>query len=146
MCSNRKSRSNISLNTCNIKNVGFRLVIYKKFFVLSFIYSKQPILDLTQVWSRELSFSRLECGVQDRLHIYPMCGILYFPRHKHQIDWTISVVSHPKETGNVGAPTTEQPRPTRDTVSNVESQIFTPNITCLIRGSNPERRRAKRIC
>ena len=38
-------------------------------YVLSYVYSKQPIFGLTQAWLRELSFSRLECGVHDRLHI-----------------------------------------------------------------------------
>ena len=38
----------------------------------SYAYSKQPIFGLTQEWLRELSFSRLECGVHDRLHIYPL--------------------------------------------------------------------------
>ena len=38
------------------------------FLVLSYVYSKQPILGLTQEWFRELSFSRLECGVH-KLHI-----------------------------------------------------------------------------
>ena len=33
--------------------------------VLSYVYSKQPILGLTQEWFRELFFSRLECGVHD---------------------------------------------------------------------------------
>ena len=33
------------------------------------VYSKQPIFGLTQDWFRELSFSRLECGVHDKLHI-----------------------------------------------------------------------------
>ena len=36
---------------------------------LSYVYSKQPIFGLTQEWLRELSFSRLECGVHDKLHI-----------------------------------------------------------------------------
>ena len=36
---------------------------------LSYVYSKQPIFGLTQEWFRELSFSRLECGVHDKLHI-----------------------------------------------------------------------------
>ena len=36
--------------------------------VLSYVYSKQPILGLTQEWFRELSFSRLERGVHDKLH------------------------------------------------------------------------------
>ena len=34
----------------------------------SYVYSKQPIVRLTQEWLRELSFSRLECGVHDKLH------------------------------------------------------------------------------
>ena len=40
----------------------------KNILVLSYVYSKQPILGLTQEWFRELSFSRLECGVH-KLHI-----------------------------------------------------------------------------
>ena len=37
----------------------------------------------------ELSFpSRLQCGVHDRLHIYPQCVVLYFPWHIHQIEGT----------------------------------------------------------
>ena len=35
--------------------------------VLSNVYSKQPIFGLTQEWFRELSFSRLQCGVLDKL-------------------------------------------------------------------------------
>ena len=31
-------------------------------FVLSCVYTKQPIFGLTREWSRELSFSRLEYG------------------------------------------------------------------------------------
>ena len=27
-------------------------------------------------------------GVHDRLHIYPLCGIFYFPWHRHQIEGT----------------------------------------------------------
>ena len=57
-------------------------------YVLSYVYSKQPIFGLTQEWFRELSFSRLECGVHDRLHIYPLCGIFYFPWHRHQTEGT----------------------------------------------------------
>ena len=30
----------------------------------------------------------LECGVYDRLHIYPLCGIFYFPWRRHQIEGT----------------------------------------------------------
>ena len=36
---------------------------------LSYVHSKQPIFGLIHEWFRELSFSRLECGVHDRLHI-----------------------------------------------------------------------------
>ncbi len=39
-----------------------------------YIYSKQPILGLPQECFRELSFSRLECGVHVRLNIYPCVG------------------------------------------------------------------------
>ena len=66
------------------------------------IYSKQPILGLTQEWFLELSFSRLECGVHDRLHIYPLCGIFYFPWHMHQIEGTNGSVSRLNDTANVG--------------------------------------------
>ena len=47
--------------------------------VLSYVYSKQPVLGLTQEWFRVLSFSRLECGVHDRLHIYPCVGYFTSP-------------------------------------------------------------------
>ena len=40
-----------------------------RILVLSYVYSKQPIFGLTQEWFRELSFSRLQCGVHDKLHI-----------------------------------------------------------------------------
>ena len=56
-------------------------------------YSKQPIFGLTQEWFKELSFFRLACGVDDRLHIYPLCGIFYFPWHRHQIEPTALSVS-----------------------------------------------------
>ena len=36
---------------------------------LSYVYSKQPIFGLTREWLRELSLSRLECGVQDKLRV-----------------------------------------------------------------------------
>ena len=49
--------------------------------------SKQPNFGLTQEWLRELSFSRLECGVHDRLHIYPLCT---WHSHRHQIEGTNS--------------------------------------------------------
>ena len=43
---------------------------------------------LTQEWLRVLSLSRLECGVHNKLHIYPVCGIFYFPWHRYQIEGT----------------------------------------------------------
>ena len=43
---------------------------------------------LAQERFRELSFSRLECGVHDRLHVYPLSGVSYFPWHRHQIERT----------------------------------------------------------
>ena len=58
------------------------------------------ILQTAHLWAntgvvfRELSFSMLECGVHDRLdhlHIYPLCGIFYFPWHRHQIEGTNGV-------------------------------------------------------
>ena len=62
-------------------------------------------LGLTQEWFRELSFSRVECGVHNRLYIYPPppCGIFYFPWYRHHMEGTRRLlVSHPKDTGNVG--------------------------------------------
>ena len=44
----------------------------KVFLVMS---SRELILGLTQEWFGQLSFSRLECGVYDTLHIYPRCEI-----------------------------------------------------------------------
>ena len=31
---------------------------------------------------------QVEYGVHDRLHIYPLCGIFFFPWHRHQIEGT----------------------------------------------------------
>ena len=42
---------------------------YDSIIIPSCVYSKQPIFGLTQQWLRELSFSRLEYGVHDKLHI-----------------------------------------------------------------------------
>ena len=83
---------------------------------------------------RELSFSRLECGVHDRLHIYPLCGIFYFPWHRHQIEGTNGFYCLIRKTE-------------RFTISNVESQVFlnTPNNSRLEPGSNPGCPRDKRM-
>ena len=70
-----------------------------------------------------MSFSRLECGVHDRLHIYPLCGIFYFPC-RHQIEGTNGFYCLIRKTE-------------RFTISNVESQVFTPNNSRLDPGSNP---------
>ena len=72
------------------------------------------------------SFSRLECGIHDRLHIYPLCGIFYFPWHRHQIEGTNSFYCLIRKTE-------------RFTISNVESQVCTPNNSRLDPGSNPGR-------
>ena len=49
----------------------------------------------------ELSFSMIG-GVYHRLHIYPLCGIFYFSRHRHWSDrrGRRLLVSPPKDTGN----------------------------------------------
>ena len=83
------------------------------------VYSKQPIFGLTQEWFRELSFSRLECGVDDKLHIYPLCGIFYFPWHKHQIEGTNGFRCLIRKAQIY-------------TASNVESQVFTRNNSRLL--------------
>ena len=81
---------------------------------------------------RELSFSRLECGVHDRLHIYPLCGVFYFPWHRHQIEGTNGFYCFIRKTE-------------RFTISNVESQVFTPNNSRLPRGLNAGGPRPKRV-
>ena len=50
-------------------------------FLFLVLTPNRPIFGMTQEWFRELSFSRLQCGVHDMLHIYTMCGIFYFPCH-----------------------------------------------------------------
>ena len=96
------------------------------------------ILQTAQLWAntgvvfRELSFSRLECGVHDRLHIYPLYGIFYFPWHRHQIEGTNGFYCLIRKTE-------------RFTISNVESQVFTPNNSRLDPGSNPGCPRDKRM-
>ena len=105
------------------------------FLVLSFLVS---ILQTAHLWAntgvvfRELSFSRLECGVHDRLHIYPLCGVFYFPWHRHQIEGTNGFYCLIRKTE-------------RFTISNVESQVFTPNNSRLPRGLNAGGPRPKRV-
>ena len=81
---------------------------------------------------RELSFSRLECGVHDRLHIYPLCGVFYFPWHRHPIEGTNGFYCLIRNTE-------------RFTISNVESQVFTPTNSRLPRGLNAGGPRPKRV-
>ena len=50
-------------------------------------------------------------GVHDRLQIYPLCGIFYFPWHRHQIEGTNGFYCLTRKTE-------------RFTISNVESQVL----------------------
>ena len=69
-----------------------RLLNVRMVFVVtgSYVYSKQPIFGVTQEWFRKLSFSRLECGVHDKLHISSAdwWDVLLPPWHRHQIEGT----------------------------------------------------------
>ena len=119
----------VSLDICYI--LALRLPMPPLFLV--------SILQTAHLWAntgvvfRELSFSRLECGVHDRLHIYPLCGIFYFPWHRHQIEGTNGFYCLIRKTE-------------RFTISNVESQVFTPNYNSrLDPGSNPGCPRDKRM-
>ena len=89
-------------------------------------------MELTQEWLRKLSLSRLECGVYDMLDIYPLCAMFYFPWYRHQVE------------GMTGfRVSSERHRDKQSTI--VGSQVFTPNITCMVRaGIEPEWRRANR--
>ena len=55
-------------------------------------YYEQPIFGLTQEWFRELSFSRLECGVHDVWDI--LLPLAWTPDRRDQR----LLVSHPKDT------------------------------------------------
>ena len=72
----------------------------KWFLVLSYVYSKQPVFGLTKEWFRELSFSRLGCGVHDKLHISSadwwdiLLPLAWTPDGRDQR----LLVSHPKDT------------------------------------------------
>ena len=53
----------------------FCLVIFT--FTLFFDQCRVDIID------------HIECGVHDRLHIFtPLCGIFFFPWHRHQMEGT----------------------------------------------------------
>ena len=96
------------------------------------------VLQTAHLWAntgvvfRELSFSRLECGLHDRLHIYPLCGVFYFPWHRHQIEGTNGFYCLIRKTERI-------------TIYNVESQVFTPNNSRLPRGLNAGGPRPKRV-
>ena len=52
-----------------------------------------------------LGFLIQSCGVYDSRQVtykYSLCGIFYFPWHRHQIEGTKLFVSVPKDTGKVG--------------------------------------------
>ena len=42
--------------------------------------------DFAGMQRRVIIFNQVECGVQDRLHIYPLCGVFYFPWNRQQIE------------------------------------------------------------
>ena len=121
-------------------------------FLSSYLHTKQPILGLTQEWFRESSFSRLESGVHDRLHIYRLCGDILLHLHRQPIEGTDAYNVSSEIHGQCGVNTLvvqvskrrSYHRATaphkRSTVCNVESQVFTPKIqhACLVRGSNYE--------
>ena len=88
------------------------------------IYSKRLIFGLTQEWFRELSFSRLEGGVHDMIHVHPRYGILYFPCHRHQIEGTDGVLCLIRKAQ-------------RYTISHVDSQGVTPKIQHTRSGIEP---------
>ena len=67
------------------KNIG----VYSKprsYFLV--VYSKQPILELTQSSGSE--FKARMCSPQQVTHLPPppQCVIFYFPWHKHQLEGT----------------------------------------------------------
>ena len=64
--------------------------------------------------------------------IYPLCGVFYFPWHRHQIEGTNGFYCLIRKTE-------------RFTISNVESQVFTPNNSRLPRGLNAGGPRPKRV-
>ena len=70
-------------------SINLESQIDQRLLVLSYVYSKQPIFVLTHEWLRDVSFSRLECGVPYKLHISNVdWRVLCFPWHRHQIEGT----------------------------------------------------------
>ena len=61
LCFNAVCQAHINSKVCSHLG-GFNRILLSS-------YSKQPIFGLAQEWFRELSFSRLECEIHDRLHI-----------------------------------------------------------------------------
>ena len=62
----------------------------------------------------------------------PLCGVFYFPWHRHQIEGTNGFYCLIRKTE-------------RFTISNVESQVITPNNSRLPRGLNAGGPRPKRV-
>ncbi len=79
--------NNVALSyMCDISRISYRHNRRQSdsAYVLSYVYSKQPIFWLTQEWFRELY-----CVVHDKLHISSVdWWDLYFPWHRHQIEGT----------------------------------------------------------
>ena len=77
---------------CWLNNKGkwVQLIVatFKHFCKYIYVHVLSYKISKTLEWFRELSFSRLECGVHNRLHIYPLSGIFYFPWHRHLIKAT----------------------------------------------------------
>ena len=122
----------IPTTTCMLYFTGACFIFFFFFLFLVSILQTAHLWANTGVVFRELTFSRLEYGVHDRLHIYPLCGIFYFPWHRHQIEGTNGFYCLIRKTE-------------RFTISNVESQVFTPNNSRLDPGSNLGCPRDKRM-
>ena len=49
---------------------------------VGYVFSKQPILGIRQEWLRGVESPTVD------LSVYPLCGIIYFPWHRHQTEGT----------------------------------------------------------
>ena len=93
------------------------------------IYSKQPILGLTQDWSIS------ELGIHDRLYIYILSGILYFPSLKAPTGYSVSSERHRQCGGKQTCPNFEvapvgfEPATTRSSVARSNHLCIAPHST-----------------